>query len=256
MDGSTGTAAGVINPAVLHKQRLMMGAAETPAPYMNVVGRRRAEVMQQDARVKSRLPLRARGTPEYDQLLEAFRASPMTGCVTVLDHLRQKSNYNPMAPTQESIIKFFFMELCQHPLFRYVTEPVDQMSFDVFVGSRTGQISAEEMIRKFKGTDDEAARRIDSQVRQVMGAAVRQMGTAQEMRLIQEHSLSAGDQIEFSYISSYVKIAVTMMPPANYFTQAIGSRSGLHYVFDSANWPKHAEAVLQLQLKLVEDWGK
>ncbi len=255
MEGSA-EAAGVITPALFNKANLLTGGAETPVPYMNVVGPRRAEVMQQDAKVKSRLPLRARGTSEYDRLLEAFRASPMTGCVTVLDHLREKSNYNPMAPTQETIIKFFFVELSQHPLFRFVADPVDQMHFDAFVGPRAGQIGLEEMIRKFKGSDEEAARRIDSQIRQVMGAAVKQMGTAQEMRLIQEHSLSAGDQIEFAYISSYVKIAVTMMPPANYFTQAIGSRAGLHWVFDSANWPKHAEAVLQQRLKLVEDWGK
>jgi len=250
--GGVLAAAGSYSPEGM--EAMLLGGADDPVPYTNLVGPRRAVMLQQDADVKKHLPLRARGTEEYGRALEAFRNSPMTGCTTVLDQLRLRAGYNPAAPTQQSMTKFFFMELMQHPLFKYVPIPEDRMNFDVMVGSGKGQIDVAQIIKKFEGTDEEAAGRIRNQIERVMAAAIRSPGRGQEMRLIQEHSLSAGQQIQFAYISSTVKIAVTMLPPMNFITQAIGSRAGLHWTFDSENWPKHAEAVLQEHLKLVSDW--
>jgi hypothetical protein len=235
-------------------QQLLTPTSERPVPYFNLVGPRRALVLQQDAEVKKHLPLRQPGTPEYAAALAAFRASPMTGCTSVLDQLRRKAGYNPAAPTQESLTKFFYIALMQHPLFKFISEPVDQMSFDVLVGNGPGKTDVAELVRKFQGSDEEAARRIRNQIDATMRAAVENMGVGQQSTLIQEHSLSAREQIQFDYVVSGVQIAVVMMPGMVILTKAAGQRFGLHWTFDSVNWPKHAEAVLQEQLKLVSDW--
>lgn len=224
------------------------GAA--PPGYVNVVGPRKQFYLDRDADVKRCLPLRAKGTPEFERALEAFRRSPLTGCASVLDLLRIKSGYRPAAPDGNRLTHFVVL-VVQHPLFRQKeTQP---MRFDCTVGTHL-DCNAAEILRKYRGTDAEASRRIDEQLRKLQDGAVRNPGAWQSSELLMEHSLGAGDAITFYLGRSAAQAVYVMLPPMNYLYQVKGQKEEMIWEFDTAAWPNHAEAVLLEHLKLVPDW--
>jgi hypothetical protein len=231
-------------------ESLAWAAAAAPPGYVNLVGPRRQYYLDQDAEVKRCLPLRAKGTPEYERTLEAFKRSPLTGCATVLDLLRKESRYRPVAPEGHAATRFFIL-LMQQPLFR--VRPTEPMSFDCTVGTRV-DCNAAEIVKKYKGTDAEAARRIDEQLRVLQDAAIRNPGASQSSELLMEHSLGAGDAITFYMGRSAAQAVYVMLPPANYLYRVQGQKAEMIWEFDTAAWPNHAEAVLREHLKLVPDW--
>jgi len=231
---------------------LLAFAANSPEPpgYVNVEGSRKQFYLTRDAEVKRCLPLGARGTPEFERALAAFRNSPLTGCTTVLDLLRRKSGYQPATPNSGAMT-MFVARLLQHPLFR--PKPGSPMKFDCIVGSNLDCNSAA-IVRKYRGTDAEASRRIDQQLQLLAGNAIRNPGHWQKSEMLLEHSLGAGDAITFYMGRSAAQSVYVMMPPANYMYQVQGEKGEMIWDFDTAAWPNHAEAVLQEHLKLVPDW--
>lgn len=216
--------------------------------YLNLTGPRRAALLQLDAEVKKKLPLRQSGTPEYQQALEAFRRSPLTGCATVLDICRSKAGYTPTRSDAGAQARFAAL-VNAHPLFR--ARPTPPVHFE----AGPGPVDATQLVAKYKGTDPEASRRIGEQLGQVINAAVKSPGSGITNELLMEHSLQAESAITF-YMGRSVATAVFVMMPGTmqFLMRVTGNKTESIWVFDEAAWPAHAEATLKEKLTLVTDW--
>src|ERR1700692_905843 len=104
-----------------------------PVPYyFNVTGPKAGQALQKDAAVQRLRPFRNQpGTPGYRELVEEFKASPASGCATVLDQLRRRAGYVPAHPNP-STLTMFNVYLKQHPLFAEL--PFDSFQFEIKAG--------------------------------------------------------------------------------------------------------------------------
>lgn len=242
-----------VDPKLL--KALGPGASARSFPYFNIVGPGRDRALELDRKVRQLAPARdlTPDAEEYKRLLEAFIASPLTGCTTVLDQLRLEAKYNPLSPTTESIIKFFYMGIATHPLF--TPPPPLQDSFHFRHGPEADS-HLKEMMERFKGTDATARRMIEEQLRATLGLAVQSVGKAQESEVIAEYSLSVDSAISFSYLRCHIIVSVTLMPPYNYWYTVEGGKGWIQYQFNQAKWPELADGVLRKHLELADDWIK
>lgn len=216
--------------------------------YLNLTGPRRSALLALDAQVRAKLPLRAPATPEYQQALDAFRRSPLTGCATVLDLCRRKAGY--IATRSDSAAQARFTALINsHPLFR------DPRTSSIKFEAGPGPVDASQLVAKYKGTDPEASRRIGEQLGQVINAAVRSPGNGITSELLMEHSLQAESAITFYMGKSVATAAFVLMPGSMQFLMRVtGDKAEFIWRFDEAAWPAHAEATLKEKLTLVDDW--
>jgi hypothetical protein len=223
-----------------------------PAPYFNVTGTQAAQALQRDAVIQRLRGFRTQpSTPEYQQLLEAFKANPATGCSTVLDQLRRKAGYNPRSPEPNRLM-MFYVYLVQHPLFTQVPFDAFETEFKVGMGQPTP--NPDEVIRRFQASNEEASKRIRQQYDFILREALSNRGLTQESDLLQEHSIGVRDRITFLYIHTNVKANLNMLPPYGVIGSIVVARYGMEFAFDTAKWPSYAEAVLQEDLKTLDDW--
>jgi hypothetical protein len=231
---------------------LFVELKSSPSPYFGVTGAQAEQAKQKDKAVQRLASYRTQpATPEFQQLLEAFKASPATGCTTVLDQLRRKARYNPANPTPSGLI-MFYVELKQHPLFTEL--PFDAFSFELKVGMGQPALDPDAIIRRYQGSDVEASRRIRQQYDTIMRTALENRGKTQEGDLLQEHSLGVREKITFLYIHTTLRANLNMLPPAMLIGIVGGARYGMEFSFDTAKWPSHAEAVLKDDLKTIDDF--
>lgn len=224
-------------------------ASAPPPGYINLVGPRRQQMLDADAAVKRCLPLRARGTPEYEQALEAFRRSPLTGCTSVLDLVRHKTGYQPATPDLDAMFRFV-VALHEHPLFHGGNPEGDHFDFD---SKKQWKADLPRLIERYKGTDAEAARRIAEQLNALYDKAKREPNHWHLSELLMEHSLGADDAITF-YMGKSLAGGLGANDVSHFRIVIKGAKGFCTWEFDSGAWPNHAEAVLQEHLKLVEDW--
>jgi hypothetical protein len=223
-----------------------------PSPYFGVTGAQAEQAKQKDKAVQALARYRTQpSTPEYQQLLDAFKASPATGCATVLDQLRRKAGYNPADPSPNRLM-MFYIELKQHPLFTEL--PFDSFSFEFKVGMGQPALDPDAIIRRYQGSDGEASRRIRQHYDVILQTALSNRGKTQEGDLLQEHSLGVRDRLTFLYIHTSLYANLNMLPPSMLIGVVGGARHGMEWVFDTANWPSYAEAVLKEDLKTIDDW--
>jgi hypothetical protein len=235
-----------------HLEALLPAASEKWFPYFNLVGAGRDQALQLDRQVRQLLPGGDPDSDGYKRLLAAFIASPLTGCSTVLDQLRTEANYNAHHPTQESFMKFFYMGILSHPLFN---PPLPVQDGFHFSSGPEASPNLKQMVERFKGSDATAASMIEEQLRSTLGLAVADPKVAHNSELITEYTLSAGTAIQFSYLRSSVQMAVTVMPPMNFWISANCSKGWIQFEFNQAKWPEYADATLRKHLKLAEDWS-
>jgi hypothetical protein len=210
-----------------------------PAPYFGVTGAQAEQAKQKDKAVQRLAQYRTQpSTPEFQQLLEAFKASPATGCTTVLDQLRR--------------LMMFYIELTQHPLFSQL--PFDSFSFELKVGMGEPALNPDAIIRRYQGSDGEASRRIRQHYDVILQTALSNRGKTQEGDLLQEHSLGVRERITFLYIHTSLYANLNMLPPSMVIGVVGGARNGMEWVFDTAKWPSYAEAVLKQDLKTIDDF--
>ncbi len=222
------------------------------APYFGITGTQVEQARKKDAAVQRLRGFRTEpSTPEYAQLLAAFKASPATGCTTVLDQLRRKANYIPAHPTPSGLM-MFYIGLVQHPLFKIL--PFDSFTFEIKVGMGQPALDPDAIIRRYQGSDGEASRRIRQQYDLIMQTALSNRGKTQEGDLLQEHSLGVRERITFLYIHTSLHENLNMLHPSMLIVMVGGSRAGMEFAFDAAKWPDYAEAVLQDDLATMDDW--
>jgi hypothetical protein len=229
-------------------------ALKGPAsPYFGVTGAQAGQAREKDAAVQRLRGFRTEpSAAEYQQLLAAFKASPATGCATVLDQLRRKAKYTPADPEKDGGLMFFYVGLIQHPLFSKL--PFDAFSFEMKVGMGNPAPDPDAIVRRYQGSDEEASRRIRRQYDVLMQNAIANRGKTQEGDLLQEHSLGVRDRLTFLYIRTALMANLDMLPPATVIGIIKGSRYGFEFAFDTAKWPSYAEAVLREDLKTLDDW--
>lgn len=234
---------------------MFSAGAERSFPYFNLVGPDREKALQLDNKVRDLMVNRRVPEPdteEYKRLLQAFIASPLTGCTTVLDQLRAKAKYDPLHPQQNTFMQFFFLEIPNHPLFAG-TPVQDSFGFSDGPGPK---LDVKQMVDRLKGSDATAAKMIEDQLRATLSLAIKTVGAAQSTELVNEHSLSVDGTIRFSYLRSRATVSVTVMPPMSYWFTLDCSKGWLQYEFHQPLWPQHADAVLREHLKTAEDWLK
>jgi hypothetical protein len=244
----------ITDPALAPSQlKTSPGAVpESSFPYFNLVGPGRDRALQLDRRVRQLQHASDPSTDEWKQLLAAFIASPLTGCTTVLDQLRIEAKYDPHHPTQASFMQFFDIGVASHPLFSSPPPIRGELHFN---SGPEAKPDLKNLVERFKGSDPTASRMIEEQLRSTLNAAVANPRVAQSSELLSEYALSAGAGIQFSYLRSTVQIAVTPMPPMNFWISTNCSKSWIQFEFNSAKWPEYAEATLRKHLKLAEDWN-
>lgn len=221
-------------------------------PYFGLTGPKAAEARAKDATVKRLKGFRTQpGTPGYRELLEGFKASPLTGCTTVLDQLRRKAEYVPSRVSFVSLAMFQHW-LLQSPLFR--EQRFDAFDFEIKVGMGQPTPDPDAVIRRFQSSDAIASARIRQHYETIMRAAISNPGKTQEGDLLQEHSLGVGDRISFLYIRTSVKANIGMLPGMIPIGSILGDRRGMEFVFETAKWPEYAERVLQEDLKTLDDF--
>jgi len=228
-------------------------ASGPASPYFGVTGDQAGQARQKDAEVKRLRQFRTNpSSPEYQQLLEAFKASPATGCTTVLDLLRRKAGYSP-TDLNPYRLTMFYVELMQSPLFSPL--PFDAFEFEIKVGMGEPALDPDAIIRRYHGSDGEASRRIREQYDRTITEALSHRGTTQKAELLQEHSLGVRSRITFLYIRTSLHANLNMLPGMMILIGVVGGgRHGMEFAFETAKWPNYADAVLKEHLKTLDDW--
>lgn len=227
-----------------------LGTAPSHA-YGRITGADRDAVLDADRRVARLAGARTTGGAGYAELLEAFRASPMTGMTTVLDLARRKSGYNPLASPEQAATKRlpFLVAALAYGLF---TAESFGATFEVDPAKPGSDVGAS--VDRFIGDDPVAAPVIRRQLEGILQSAVAHPGQTQESELLMEYSLVAGPGCRFTVARCGITLVVVMMPPAVFLTQGSGTRSGFELTFDGAQWPARAERILAEHLATVGDW--
>lgn len=224
-------------------------SAGPPPAYASLQGAQRDAARQRDAAVKRLAGARLKTHPDYAQLLETFRNSPVTGMTTLIDLARQKVGYNPLATGDGPKLTMFMVEIMSCPLFTFSSSS-DHFEFD----PAKPEGSPEAVIKRFIGDDPVAGPPLQRSLNAVFQRAAENWGATQSEDLVREYRFDVDSRYRFVISGSSVTVVVIMMPGPRFITQAKGSRGAYEFAFNAQEWPKYAEATLDRHLKSTDDW--
>ncbi len=185
-------------------------------------------------------------------LLEAFKNSPATGCITVMDMARISSGFNPFNPLYPGNYNAFLNyvdTIARSPFFE--ANPPDIQRYHRKDDDWNGVVNA--IVGYYQGITVSDRNRIRMSLHRLINSAGSRRDTWQKRNLFAQNTVKAekDDIIVYIYNSN---VSLTERGGKHTTTEVYFNISRIILRFYFQRWAYYAETVANKHIKLVRDW--